>query len=466
MAATTPTPDARRVRRWLSRALAVSGGAAAATAILWGIGATSASAVENPLGDAGDADPAAAVPFDSESDDSRSSGPHSPQQRPTGGADHGAADCDGADHDGADAPRAAAPVEAGAADGESQSAGHAAGRQLADGGRDATGLGTCDDSAGGPTDLRGLFDGKHADRFDAGELDSSKLDSSSLDSSKLDSSSLDSSELDSGSLDSGELGAVGDDVPGPDPAGETVAAELAEGDDVAGGTCPDAEPDRPGSSGGTETADGHGASGIVDPTRDALHDFGDTLDALTGFDDLSGDRSVNWTPDWQPEWSGFDLPWDDFTADPADLPSPYDVPMGSGAQAPESRPQTSAYDADTRASGRERQQPVPSTSDHGHPMTPGVFDAGSDGVSIEGSAVGTEPGQPATLPAPEFDPQYVPASVPSHSSIAGNAHADAPSGAVITTARPFAVAAAGAVTRSGLLHKSMSPGSQPGVTPD
>ncbi|GAA1196811.1 hypothetical protein [Prauserella alba] len=454
MAATTPTPDARRVRRWLARALAVSGGAAAATAIAWGVGTTSASAVENPLDNVGDAKPAADVPFasgsgDTRSPDSHSPGSHSAETRAAGeqsGARHAQSSDGGSDH--GDASGRGESTGAGAGSPDTASGRHVTDRA------NAEGLAACD-HAPGPSDVRGLFDDAHTDRFDIARF---------ADRGR---------ELSGRELSGAEL---------PGDAAESVAAaesvDSAHGTDSESAPCPDSGADRPDGADAPDAAEQTEQSGAADGsdaarqhveqtwshvtgrTRDAVHGFGDALRTVA--DDWSGDRS----PDWN-GWPDVELPWSGFAPDPGDLPSPNDVPWGSGGpDLPEGAAQTSPHDADARAPGDERHDAVTSTSDRGNHETSGVLDTGHDGASTESAAVDTDSGEPTTPSFPEFDPQYVPASVPSHSSIAGSAHADAPSGAVITTAAPFAVAAAGAVRRSGLLHKSMSPGSQPGVTPD
>ncbi|MCR3720460.1 MULTISPECIES: hypothetical protein [Prauserella salsuginis group] len=448
MTATTPTPDARRVRRWLWRALTVSGGAAAATAIAWGFGATSASAVENPLDNIGEAKPSADVPFtsgagdsqakdsgssSSKAADSQSSGDRSDgrqTQSPDGGVDHGGA------------------PEGDTSEADEASADTAFGRHLADR-VDAGDLAECDPAAPGPTDVRGLFDDAHSDRFDIGRFADRGRDLADAEDAAEPAESADATQA-SGDAESATCQDSDADRPDADRPDDTDTPETAEPSESCGAA--DGSAGRPHAE--------HTWKKVTGRAREAVHGFGDALRAAA--DDWSGDRSVGWD-----DWSGFELPWSGFTADPADLPSPSDVPMGPGGpDLSEGAPQTSPHDADARAPGGERHHTVTSTSDHGHHETSGVDDTGHDGESTESAAVDTDSGEPTRSSVPEFDPQYVPASVPSHSSIAGSTHADAPSGAVITTAEPFAVAAVGAALRSGLLHKSMSPGSQPGVTPD
>ncbi|MCP2254814.1 hypothetical protein LY13_003584 [Prauserella aidingensis] len=426
MAATTPTPDARRVRRWLSRALAVSGGAAAATAIAWAVGTTSASATENPL-DVGADNPAASVPVasgsasqfsnaeSSESDESHLDIPQSDawqagdrqagRSQSTGGADQ---------HGGT-------VQESTSSDGATSSGGSAA--EWPTDGEHGSGAETCGESADGPTDVRGLFDRAHGTRFDLGRFHTSDRDPADSETCPNEAERPDGTD---------------------EQADEHGVTEHDATSVVAGG------------SGDTrKRVEQAWQRHVAEPTREAIHRVGDTVRAVTSFDGWSGGS---------PSWSGFDLPWTGLTPDADDLPSPYDVPMGPDVHA--HAPETPPHNADAREAGDRRQPADKSTSDYGVTETSGVLDTGFDGAGTDGAAVGPDSGEPTMPSLPEFAPQYVPASVPSHSTIAGGAHADAPSGAVVTTADPFAVAAVGAVTRSGSLNKSMSPGSQPGVTPD
>lgn len=441
MAATTPTPDARRVRRWLSRALAVSGGAAAATAIAWAVGTTSAAAMENPL-DVGGDNPAASVPAapdattvsenhgSSETDRShrdvaQSDGRQSGEPRPNGGADHVGT-----------VQEAASPEGASSSDG-------APAEQPVDG-HHGSAAEACDESTGGPTDVRALFDHTHGKRLDLGRFRASDRD-------VADSEATASDDAASGDAAGSEPETCADGSEGPDDS------QHPDGADEQAITEHDATSVVAGGSGDTrKRVEQAWHRHVAEPAREAIHRVGDTVRAVASFDRWSGDRS--------PSWSGFDLPWAGLTPDADDLPSPYDVPMGPGAQAPAL--ETSPQDADAREAGDRREPAEASISDDGVTETSGVLDTGFDGADTDGAAVDPDSGEPTMPSLPDFDPQYVPASVPSHSSITGGAHADAPSGAVVTTADPFAVAAVGAVTRSGSLNKSMSPGSQPGVTPD
>lgn len=414
----------------------------AATAIAWAVGTTSASAAENPL-DVGADNPAASVPVASdvapqssnaESSESDESHPDIPQSDAWQAGDRQAGrsqSTGGADHHGGTVQ------ESTSSDGATSSG---AATEWPTDGEHGSGAETCGESADGPTDVRGLFDRAHGDRFDIGRFHAPDREVSGSETSASDA-------------------AVSDDPAASEVESprETCDPERpAEQADEHGVTEHDATSVVAGGSGDTrKRVEQAWQRHVAEPTREAIHRVGDTVRAVTSFDGWSGGS---------PSWSGFDLPWTGLTPDADDLPSPYDVPMGPDVHA--HAPETPPHNADARQAGDRRQPADKSTSDYGVTETSGVLDTGFDGAGTDGAAVGPDSGEPTMPSLPEFDPQYVPASVPSHSTIVGGAHADAPSGAVVTTADPFAVAAVGAVTRSGSLNKSMSPGSQPGVTPD
>ncbi|OLT40679.1 hypothetical protein BJF85_06050 [Saccharomonospora sp. CUA-673] len=192
---------------------------------------------------------------------------------------------------------------------------------------------------------------------------------------------------------------------------------------------------------------------VAEPTRAALHEVGNVLRSVGG---LGGGLS------------GVDSPDVDVPSAPAPeldgLPKPEGLPLGAGEDGRASA-QTESHDADARAPGAsvdELTTSAVSDSDAGESWMSGAERAGNGAFDAAGAEHSDAPTKPV---GPEKN-RHVPAPMPTQSSHVTAAPADAPTGAAMTAADPFAASAVGALVRSGHSLSSMSPGSQPGVTPD
>lgn len=407
MAAMTPMPDAGRVRRWLSRALVVSGGVVAATAIAWGASAESASAADNPIDH----------PIDNAFGDVSFGGSDDSAEhaKPQGGTAAG------------DESAGAPSKQASSDDDPSKWAGiKKAAERAFHHGQDTDG--DCADETDGT-------DG--TDGTDAADVDGQ--DVTAPEDALAEDGSAESEDCDADHAHSGDE-AAGDGASDADAAATEHGSTGEKASGAAVSKLKDAH------RGAKQAWKKH----VADPTREALQDLNKVLQVLPGLGE-------------HVDSPGFDMPWH-ATPDLDALPAPGEAPAGAEDD-DHAGQRHGEHDADARAPGAHRDHATVSTSDDGDLRMSGAERAGHGDLGTTGADADQISDEPTHPVGPEKNTP-APAPMPTQSSHVTGAHADAPTGAVLAAADPFAASAVGAAVRPGHSLSSMSPGSQPGVTPD